>query len=196
MNLKNSKYEWKREENAFAEIQESANSCTICLVNDPNTLTNCGHFYHLKCIIEWFHRNPKCPLCIKNNYNPVKFYCLSCFSCYNTFAISSSSQYEKIMKKIKGSKCPSCYWSISELFLCYGRISASTHSQTNSCLVFFFDTPSSDFLTEIWGNRRVWSVLLCSMISCFLRWRNSLNSVREGWAEVWHLSLGMWLKRR
>ena len=54
--------------------------CVICLDNKINIRTNCGHFYHAKCLIEWLKRkntNP-CPLCMGTEFNPVKIYCQKC----------------------------------------------------------------------------------------------------------------------
>ncbi|XP_077229987.1 E3 ubiquitin-protein ligase RHF1A-like isoform X2 [Tasmannia lanceolata] len=41
--------------------------CSICLepfsVEDPATVTNCKHEYHLQCILEWSQRSKECPIC-------------------------------------------------------------------------------------------------------------------------------------
>ncbi|CAN1807558.1 E3 ubiquitin-protein ligase RHF1A [Linum perenne] len=42
-------------------------SCSICLdhftVQDPATVTNCRHEYHLQCILDWCQRSKECPIC-------------------------------------------------------------------------------------------------------------------------------------
>ncbi|CAI0559909.1 unnamed protein product [Linum tenue] len=42
-------------------------SCSICLepftVQDPATVTNCKHEYHLQCILDWCQRSKECPIC-------------------------------------------------------------------------------------------------------------------------------------
>ncbi|KAK4798863.1 hypothetical protein SAY86_024228 [Trapa natans] len=42
-------------------------SCSICLepftAEDPSTVTNCKHEYHLQCILEWSQRSKECPIC-------------------------------------------------------------------------------------------------------------------------------------
>ncbi|KAK6122659.1 hypothetical protein DH2020_043599 [Rehmannia glutinosa] len=42
-------------------------ACSICLEPftslDPSTVTKCNHDYHLQCILEWFQRSNKCPVC-------------------------------------------------------------------------------------------------------------------------------------
>ncbi|KAI3459359.1 hypothetical protein Pfo_016022 [Paulownia fortunei] len=42
-------------------------ACSICLEPfsslDPPTVTKCKHDYHLQCILEWFKRSNKCPIC-------------------------------------------------------------------------------------------------------------------------------------
>ncbi|KAK2987617.1 hypothetical protein RJ640_011338 [Escallonia rubra] len=41
--------------------------CSICLepfnAQDPSTVTNCKHEYHLQCILEWSQRSKECPIC-------------------------------------------------------------------------------------------------------------------------------------
>ncbi|KAJ0981734.1 hypothetical protein J5N97_009989 [Dioscorea zingiberensis] len=55
---------------AFVEggIQDACDdSCSICLEdfcdNDPSTVTNCKHEFHLQCILEWCQRSTQCPMC-------------------------------------------------------------------------------------------------------------------------------------
>ncbi|XP_039045533.1 E3 ubiquitin-protein ligase RHF2A-like isoform X1 [Hibiscus syriacus] len=55
---------------AFVEggIQDACNdACSICLEefsgNDPSTVTNCKHGFHLQCILEWCQRSSQCPMC-------------------------------------------------------------------------------------------------------------------------------------
>uniref|UniRef100_A0A5B7A7Q5 RING-type E3 ubiquitin transferase n=1 Tax=Davidia involucrata TaxID=16924 RepID=A0A5B7A7Q5_DAVIN len=42
-------------------------ACSICLepfnTDDPSTVTNCKHEYHLQCILEWSQRSKECPIC-------------------------------------------------------------------------------------------------------------------------------------
>ncbi|KAG5554753.1 hypothetical protein RHGRI_012343 [Rhododendron griersonianum] len=42
-------------------------ACSICLEpynsDDPPTVTNCKHEYHLQCILEWSQRSKECPIC-------------------------------------------------------------------------------------------------------------------------------------
>nr|DAD33607.1 TPA_asm: hypothetical protein HUJ06_012458 [Nelumbo nucifera] len=42
-------------------------ACSICLepfsCEDPATVTNCKHEYHLQCILEWSQRSKECPIC-------------------------------------------------------------------------------------------------------------------------------------
>ncbi|KAE8717066.1 E3 ubiquitin-protein ligase RHF2A [Hibiscus syriacus] len=55
---------------AFVEggIQDACDdACSICLEefseNDPSTMTNCKHEFHLQCILEWCQRSSQCPMC-------------------------------------------------------------------------------------------------------------------------------------
>ncbi|XP_028773935.1 E3 ubiquitin-protein ligase RHF1A-like [Neltuma alba] len=45
----------------------SEDFCSICLepfsTDDPATITNCKHEYHLHCILEWSQRSKECPIC-------------------------------------------------------------------------------------------------------------------------------------
>ncbi|KAF9605477.1 hypothetical protein IFM89_017496 [Coptis chinensis] len=51
----------------FEEEEEDEDMCSICLEpfssNDPATVTNCKHDYHLQCILEWSQRSKECPIC-------------------------------------------------------------------------------------------------------------------------------------
>jgi E3 ubiquitin-protein ligase RHF len=55
---------------AFVEggVQDACDdACSICLESfsddDPATVTNCKHEYHLQCILEWSQRSKECPMC-------------------------------------------------------------------------------------------------------------------------------------
>ncbi|KAG2545372.1 E3 ubiquitin-protein ligase RHF2A-like [Panicum virgatum] len=55
---------------AFVEggVQDACeDACSICLDafcdNNPSTVTNCKHDYHLQCILEWCQRSSQCPMC-------------------------------------------------------------------------------------------------------------------------------------
>ncbi|XP_058084194.1 E3 ubiquitin-protein ligase RHF2A-like [Magnolia sinica] len=45
----------------------SEDACSICLepfsAEDPATVTNCKHEYHLQCILDWSQRSKECPIC-------------------------------------------------------------------------------------------------------------------------------------
>lgn len=49
-----------------AWLEGSDDSCPICLVDTPDTITGCKHLYHYECITEWLENNEKdsrCALC-------------------------------------------------------------------------------------------------------------------------------------
>lgn len=57
-------------------IQDSAQSCmngedtcSTCFegydLGNPKKLTNCGHHFHLACILQWMERSSSCPICRK-----------------------------------------------------------------------------------------------------------------------------------
>ena len=37
--------------------------CIICLEDNSDVKTKCGHSYHQKCIDEWCKKSPTCPMC-------------------------------------------------------------------------------------------------------------------------------------
>ena len=43
------------------------NECSICLENyevgESISILSCGHFFHTKCLNEWFKKKEVCPLC-------------------------------------------------------------------------------------------------------------------------------------
>ncbi|KAJ8766454.1 hypothetical protein K2173_022513 [Erythroxylum novogranatense] len=47
--------------------EDLEDACSICLEpftsEDPATITNCKHEYHLQCILEWCQRSKECPIC-------------------------------------------------------------------------------------------------------------------------------------
>lgn len=67
--------ELHRQSNIFVNIESQLyettekkyDSCPICIEKYKNdeevSVLNCGHIYHPKCIKEWGHYKPSCPLC-------------------------------------------------------------------------------------------------------------------------------------
>lgn len=68
-------YELRRHDDVLIDISSQRydttnkiwNDCTICTqsydVSDMVSVLSCGHVYHPKCIMEWGHYNPSCPIC-------------------------------------------------------------------------------------------------------------------------------------
>jgi hypothetical protein len=53
--------------------------CPICLDENVNARTYCGHHYHPKCIKSWLSKvRNKCPVCMGHHPNPMKVYCKKC----------------------------------------------------------------------------------------------------------------------
>lgn len=46
----------------------SSEECSICQEHCSNLKTKCGHFYHQKCLENWYKINQTCPLCRERNY--------------------------------------------------------------------------------------------------------------------------------
>ncbi|MED6203593.1 hypothetical protein PIB30_000675 [Stylosanthes scabra] len=47
--------------------QEDEDACPICLeeydAENPKLTTECDHYFHLSCILEWMERSETCPVC-------------------------------------------------------------------------------------------------------------------------------------
>lgn len=53
--------------------------CSICLNENVNIRTHCGHYYHPECIKAWMMRGKnRCPVCNCTRLNPMKVYCKKC----------------------------------------------------------------------------------------------------------------------
>ena len=39
--------------------------CSVCLDNFVNFKTNCGHYFHIQCILAWASKDNSCPYCRK-----------------------------------------------------------------------------------------------------------------------------------
>ena len=53
--------------------------CSICLSNEVNIHTKCGHYFHLKCIISWSRKVDSCPNCRHTLKNSIhKLICAKC----------------------------------------------------------------------------------------------------------------------
>lgn len=54
---------------AVPEVQQDPDVCSICLdeftADDPSNSTQCGHMFHLQCIMQWAQRSQECPMCFK-----------------------------------------------------------------------------------------------------------------------------------
>jgi hypothetical protein len=54
--------------NNTSSIDFKNDKCVICLeyFNENNNITLiCGHSYHYDCILKWFEKDLKCPICKK-----------------------------------------------------------------------------------------------------------------------------------
>lgn len=63
----------------FPYIIDVNDNCSICLENQCNIVTMCGHLYHSVCLAAWIHKKCKCPLCVTRDFNPITIYCEKCF---------------------------------------------------------------------------------------------------------------------
>lgn len=59
-------------------IEDPLNTCCICLDGNTNSITKCGHVFHLRCLYEWCNRRNSCPLCNYKHINESKVFCHSC----------------------------------------------------------------------------------------------------------------------
>lgn len=61
-------------------IDDPTNSCCICLDGNVNSITKCGHVFHLNCLGSWAYRKNNCPLCNFADIHEAKLYCKTCKS--------------------------------------------------------------------------------------------------------------------
>ncbi|KAJ8908086.1 hypothetical protein NDN08_008181 [Rhodosorus marinus] len=51
------------------DLVDGEDVCPTCLEeyadSNPKIDTACGHAFHLSCILEWYDRNPHCPICAR-----------------------------------------------------------------------------------------------------------------------------------
>ncbi|KAL3689653.1 hypothetical protein R1sor_015962 [Riccia sorocarpa] len=85
---------------AFVEggVQDACDdACSICLENfcenDPATITNCKHEYHLQCILEWSQRSKECPMC----WQPLSL------KDPDSQALLAASEQERLMRRQRAS---------------------------------------------------------------------------------------------
>ncbi|KAG6557979.1 hypothetical protein Mapa_000158 [Marchantia paleacea] len=85
---------------AFVEggVQDACDdACSICLENfcenDPATITNCKHEYHLQCILEWSQRSKECPMC----WQPLSL------KDPDSQALLAASEQERLMRRQRSS---------------------------------------------------------------------------------------------
>jgi hypothetical protein len=64
---------------AESKLEVVVNTCSICLESSSATKTNCGHFFHFRCIVSWCQKHPRCPNC--NNSDLLIYY--KCKKCEN-----------------------------------------------------------------------------------------------------------------
>ena len=73
--------------------------CAICLndIKEKQIVyrTNCNHFYHKKCITQWFAKQgftPNCPLCRKEQNTAYKHE--NIYRVHTSYSINSQNQFE------------------------------------------------------------------------------------------------------
>ena len=98
--------------------------CCICLkkIDTDETITNCKHYFHKKCLNQWIEYNNKCPVCRKELELPVleTGYCIKLISFLLSIIItlllliSFCTIYQKVLIFI-GS-------AVELFFFCLGKI--------------------------------------------------------------------------
>ena len=62
---------------SLPEETQQQEKCTICLealADNVHTLEDCGHQYHVNCIMKWFRSGyEQCPLCRSQNFQPHRY---------------------------------------------------------------------------------------------------------------------------
>jgi len=51
-------------------LEIKQNICNICMTNNCNSITNCGHIFCKRCLDNWFKNAQECPMCrtYQNSY--------------------------------------------------------------------------------------------------------------------------------
>lgn len=58
-------------------VRHLKQKCAICMEKVPSTNSanskrlNCGHAYHLKCIIQWYETSESCPICRQIQHDDI-----------------------------------------------------------------------------------------------------------------------------
>jgi hypothetical protein len=68
----------------------NCDTCSICLEENVDYITNCNHVFHKKCIDKWKHNNT-CPYCRKELKKLNKFLCVK----HKTFDLSGIGELIK-----------------------------------------------------------------------------------------------------
>ena len=54
------------------DIKIDVSECSICLINTPDSITKCNHYYCYECINKWYTKNNTCPICRKPFYDVIQ----------------------------------------------------------------------------------------------------------------------------
>jgi hypothetical protein len=118
--------------------------CSICLISlcaldEPTRLRNCGHAYHKDCVRSWLHKTPQCPECRK----PAGESDLQ-----KDFVLITISDQLKALGFVDGVPPPS--------------LTASTISSISAALGGQREVPSSDITTSSQPNTTVHNINVTS----------------------------------
>ena len=94
----------------FPYIIDISDSCSICLEDNCNIVTFCGHLYHSRCFAAWIHKKHKCPLCVSTQFNPLTVYCSKCYKAVKMTLLFKSMTSEETGAWIEGCNdmCENC----------------------------------------------------------------------------------------
>lgn len=95
------------------QIPES-HECSICLKSECNISTDCGHCFHLNCLIYSYSKSKQCPDCLTSQLELIRLYCDNCHSYLGREAkLSMIEEYQiQVNRQSICENCSSYLWSI------------------------------------------------------------------------------------
>jgi|JI6StandDraft_1071083.scaffolds.fasta_scaffold316701_1 hypothetical protein len=97
-------------DDSFPYHADTKQNCSICLEDNCNIVTFCGHPYHSQCLAAWVKKKQRCPLCVTREFNPITIYCSECFRAVKMTLLYKRMSDDDRRVWLEGSdlRCESC----------------------------------------------------------------------------------------